>query len=61
MTWVFMLVIFGGIIFHMRIARGLNEKTIAFIRHLGATYCLRVQEQVSRPGGVISIMLFRRL
>ena len=46
-----MLVIFGGIIFHMRMARGYNEKTIAFIRHLGATDCPRVRERVSKPGG----------
>ena len=57
-----MLVIFDGIIFHMRMALGSNEKTIAFIRHLGAMYCPRVRERVSRPGGgVISIMLFRIL
>ena len=27
------------------------KKTIAFIRHLGAMYCPRVRERVSRPGG----------
>ena len=40
----FMLVISDGVIFHIRIALGKNEKTVAF------TYCPLVRERVSRPG-----------
>ena len=54
----FMLVIFGGIIFHMRIARDIMKRPLHLYDTWGATYCPRV----SRPGGgVISIMLFRIL
>ena len=56
-----MLVIFGGNIFHMRIAQGrINEKTIAFI-HLGLRIVHGFESGLAGLEGVILIMLFRIL
>ena len=51
---LFMLVIFGGIIFHMRIAPGKNKIPL----HLYNTWGLRTVHGFEGGGGVVISMLF---